>query len=66
MRQYETSEEIQVNKTLAFRSNIWMDDSKIANATDSSKKKAEEKAAQRAFYVLNKKQNILGNPKIHS
>jgi ribonuclease-3 len=25
--------------------------------------KAEEKAAQRAFYILNKKENILGNSK---
>jgi outer membrane lipoprotein-sorting protein len=38
---------------------------KIANATETSKKKAEEKAAQRAFYILNKKENILGNPKLY-
>lgn len=63
---YETCEEMQPNKAVVFRSNVWMDDCKIANATESSKKKAEEKAAQRAFYVLNKKQNILGNPKIHT
>lgn len=63
---YETCEESQVNKTIVFRSAVWMDDNKVAHATESSKKKAEEKAAQRAFYVLNKKQNILGNSKVHS
>lgn len=56
---YETCEEMQPNKNLVFRSHVWLDDVKISNATETSKKKAEEKAAQRAFYILNKKQSIL-------
>ncbi|MCE3076591.1 ribonuclease III [Chryseobacterium gwangjuense] len=60
---YETCEEIQVNKSIVFRCHVWLGGEKIANATETSKKKAEEKAAQRAFYILNKKENILGNPK---
>jgi len=60
---YETCEEIQVNKAVVFRCHVWLSEEKIANATETSKKKAEEKAAQRAFYILNKKENILGNPK---
>lgn len=63
---YETTEEMQVNKTPAFRSCVWMNNQKIANATDSSKKKAEEKAAQRAFYFLNKKQSIVETVKTNS
>lgn len=60
---YETCEEILVNKSVHFRCHVWLGDEKIANATEPSKKKAEEKAAQRAFYMLNKKENILGNSK---
>ena len=60
---YETCEVIQVNKAVVFRCHVWLGEEKIANATETSKKKAEEKAAQRAFYILNKKENILGNPK---
>ena len=56
---YETHEEMQPNKSLVFRSHVWLDDVKISNATETSKKKAEEKAAQRAFYILNKKQSII-------
>lgn len=60
---YETTEETGPNKTLIFRSNVWIGEQKISNATETSKKKAEEKAAQRAFYTLNKKENILEKPK---
>ena len=60
---YETSEEIQANKSIVFRCHVWLGDEKISNAAETSKKKAEEKAAQRAFYILNKKEKILGNPK---
>ncbi len=60
---YETCEEIQVNRSVVFRCHVWLGEEKIANATETSKKKAEEKAAQRAFYILNKKENILGNSK---
>lgn len=63
---YDTAQEAQVNKMPAFRSCVWMDNQKISNATDSSKKKAEEKAAQRAFYFLNKKESIVENTKINS
>lgn len=60
---YETCEELQPNKQTFFRSTVWLAGEKISNAAETSKKKAEEKAAQRAFYVLNKKENIIGNSK---
>lgn len=60
---YETCEEMQPNKIFVFRTTVWLDDEKIASATESSKKKAEEKSAQRAFYVLNKKEKIIENSK---
>ncbi|AYO58521.1 ribonuclease III [Chryseobacterium sp. 6424] len=60
---YDTYEEIQPGRNLVFRSVVWLDDQKVANATETSKKKAEEKAAQRAFYMLNKKQSIIENSK---
>lgn len=60
---YETSEEVLLNKNIIFRSCIYLNEEKISNATESSKKKAEEKAAQRAFYTLNKKENILEKQK---
>ncbi|WP_226063283.1 ribonuclease III [Kaistella polysaccharea] len=63
---YETVEEMQGNKNLVFRTHVWLEEERISNATDTSKKKAEEKAAQRAFYILNKKQCILENPKDHT
>lgn len=63
---YETCEEFQANNNLVFRSQILIDNEKISNATDRSKKKAEEKAAQRAFYILNKKENIVENQKVIS
>lgn len=63
---YETCEEFQANNSLVFRSHVLLDKEKISNATDSSKKKAEEKAAQRAFYILNKKENIIESQKIIS
>ena len=57
--QYETVEDIQPNKGIYFRCIVMLNDEKIVNASESSKKKAEEKAAQRAFYTLNKKEHIL-------
>ncbi len=60
---YDTMQEIQPNKNTVFRAVVWVNDEKIANATESSKKKAEEKAAQRAFYILNKKESIIENKK---
>lgn len=63
---YETCEETQPGKVQVFRSYVWLEDDKIANATESSKKKAEEKAAQRAFYYLNKKENIVEKSKVHT
>ena len=62
---YETLEEMQPNKNLVFRTHVWLNQEKVSNATETSKKKAEEKAAQRAFYILNKKQCILESPKVH-
>ncbi len=60
---YETCEEKQLNKHFVFRSYVLLEGKKISNATETSKKKAEEKAAQRAFYILNKKQSIFETPK---
>lgn len=56
---YETEIEPTINKSICFRSIVWINDKKISTAIESSKKKAEEKAAQRAFYILNKKENII-------
>jgi ribonuclease-3 len=63
---YETCEEHQPNKMVVFRCRVWLGEKNISNATETSKKKAEEKAAQRAFYMLNKKENILGQNKNHT
>lgn len=60
---YETVQEELPNRTLQFRSYVYLGGEKICNAIEASKKKAEEKAAQRAFYTLNKKENILEKPK---
>ena len=51
------------NKNIIFRSCIYLNDEKLSNASETSKKKAEEKAAQRAFYTLNKKENIVEKQK---
>lgn len=60
---YETSEEVLPNKTILFKTCVWLNNENIVHASESSKKKAEEKAAQRAFYTLNKKENILEKQK---
>lgn len=60
---YETLEEVLPNKNIIFRSFIYLNDEKLSNASETSKKKAEEKAAQRAFYTLNKKENIVEKQK---
>lgn len=60
---YETSEEILHNKNFLFKSYVYLNNEKISSATETSKKKAEEKAAQRAFYSLNKKENIVEKQK---
>lgn len=60
---YETSEEVHPNRSIVFRCHVWVDNENITNACESSKKKAEEKAAQRTFYILNKKKHILENSK---
>lgn len=57
--QYETIEETLPNKCIGFKCYVLLNEERIVNASESSKKKAEEKAAQRAFYTLNKKENIL-------
>lgn len=63
---YETCEEIQPNKCTVFRAHVMLENQKISNATETSKKKAEEKAAQKAFYILNKKESIIENAKTFS
>lgn len=60
---YDTQIGEHFEKTPAFKCIVTIDGKKIANATDVSKKKAEEKAAQRAFYYLNKKEHIVENNK---
>ena len=60
---YQTEVQILPNKQTNFRCEVLVENESIANSTESSKKKAEEKAAQRAFYSLNKKEEILGNSK---
>lgn len=57
--QFTTEEEDHPTENNFFRSKITFNKEVIANACDSSKKKAEEKTAQRAFYTLNKKHKIL-------
>lgn len=61
---YETNEELLPQKVLMFRSSVFIDGKKVCSASDSSKKKAEEKAAKRAFYTLNKKEHILEKHKV--
>jgi ribonuclease-3 len=63
---YETSEELLPNKNILFKSCIYLNNEKISSASETSKKKAEEKSAQRAFYTLNKKENIVEKQKIIS
>ena len=60
---YEITEETLPNKNLLFKSCIYLNNVKISSATETSKKKAEEKAAQRAFYSLNKKEHIVEKQK---
>lgn len=57
--EYETLEDISNGKYPCFRCYVLLEDKKIVNASETSKKKAEEKAAQRAFYTLNKKEQII-------
>lgn len=59
--EYETIEETLPNRCIGFRSYVLLEGERLVNASESSKKKAEEKAAQRAFYTLNKKEHILEN-----
>lgn len=61
---YDTCEEVHARKINVFRSSVWLENDKISTATETSKKKAEEKAAQRAFYTLNKKEQILEKSKV--
>lgn len=56
---YQTTQEIQLGGEICFKSCIFIDGEKIACAVDSSKKKAEERVARRAFYNLNKKEKII-------
>lgn len=60
---YETIEDVLPNKITTFKSTICVGGKYIAHATDHSKKKAEEKAAKRTFYSLNKKEKILEKQK---
>ncbi len=55
---YDTQEEVLPNKRVHFQTTVTMNNKVIAKASEVSKKKTEEKAAQRAYYALQKKQNI--------
>ena len=57
--EYETLEDTSNGKYPCFRCYVLLEEKKIVNASETSKKKAEEKAAQRAFYTLNKKEQII-------
>lgn len=63
---YQTREEILPNQAKRFKAEIYLNGEKIINAADTSKKRAEEKAAQRAFYALNKKEKIVERQHINS
>lgn len=56
---YETTEEIIPKKGFHFHCIIWVNNEKIAEtqATETSKKRAEEKAARITFEMLNAKEN---------
>lgn len=56
---YQTTQEVQLGGEIGFKSCIFIDGEKIACAVETSKKKAEEKVARRAFYNLNKKEKII-------
>ncbi|MDY3339267.1 ribonuclease III [Riemerella anatipestifer] len=56
---YKTEEELLPSKAKMFKTYIFVGGDKVASATETSKKKSEEKAAQRAFYTLNKKEKII-------
>jgi ribonuclease III len=57
---YDTQEEQLPNKRVRFQTTITINNKVMAKASEVSKKKTEEKAAQRAYYALQKKQNING------
>lgn len=56
---YETTEEIVSKKGICFHCFITLNDEKLedTNATETSKKRAEEKAAKKAFQILNANEN---------
>ncbi|MDY3548688.1 ribonuclease III [Riemerella anatipestifer] len=56
---YNTEEEFLPSKAKMFKTYIFVGGNKVASAMETSKKKSEEKAAQRAFYTLNKKEKII-------
>lgn len=60
---YETIEDVLPNKITTFKSTICVGGKYVAHAMDNSKKKAEEKAAKRTIYTLNKKEKILEKQK---
>ncbi|WP_026315470.1 ribonuclease III family protein [Riemerella columbina] len=64
--EYQTQEEQLPNQQKVFKSCIFIKGKKIASASETSKKKAEEKVAQRAFYSLNKKEKIIEKHKINT
>ena len=55
---YDTQEELLPNRRVRFQTTVILNDKVIAKASEVSKKKTEEKAAQRAYYALQKKQNM--------
>lgn len=56
---FKTQREEHVKENNFFKCEIFLNEEKIVHAVGFSKKKAEEKAAQRAFYTLNTKYKIL-------
>lgn len=59
---FETTEENYVNKTVHFRSSVWMEDKQISNASEASKKKLKKKLHSELITHC-KKENINGESK---
>lgn len=57
--EYRNIEEILPNNINCFRCSIFLNNEKLVSASAPSKKKAEEAAAKRAFYALNKREKII-------
>ncbi len=60
---FETTEENYINKTVHFRSSVWMEDRQISNASEASKRKLKKKRHSALITHCKKKKNINGESK---